>query len=177
MSKRRAASSNEGNGHGSAVDTSRKDLASSKPNATRRRDRNNVGAIVLSLLMAVAAITAIYWATTGGTRTKPAPPNVALRDLALQLMNPSKGILAADESPATLGKRLSSATLNTRTVRHNWRRTILTAAGLEEHISGVVSSFPHSCSHSGSLQEGGWKGSGRRLRKGLEGYFVELRKQ
>ncbi|GLC58112.1 hypothetical protein PLESTB_001319500 [Pleodorina starrii] len=108
------------------------------PRGNNNRGSDNTGAIVVSLLLGAAAIVATYWATTGITRTRPAPPNATLRDVAHQLLQPSKGILAADESPGTFGKRLAEGVPNTLAVRREWRHTLLTTPGLEEFISGVI---------------------------------------
>ncbi len=50
-----------------------------------------------------------------------------------------KGILAADESTGTIGKRLSSIFLeNTLENRINYRKLLFTTNGLENNISGVI---------------------------------------
>ncbi|GIL69746.1 hypothetical protein Vretimale_10239 [Volvox reticuliferus] len=193
MSKRQAATANAGEGDGETATTSgrpsqRGGNASNKFNASQRKSRgDNTGAIVVSVLLAVAAIAATFWATTGNTRTRPAPPNAALRDIARQLLDPNKGILAADESPGTFAKRLGKGVPNTLTVRRQWRRTLLSAPQLEEYISGVIlheETFIHGDSDVQSaigrgiavgikLDEGTVplqpKKSGERATKGLEG--------
>src|SRR3972149_10783369 len=55
------------------------------------------------------------------------------------LLRPGKGILAADESTATAGRRLAKIKLdNTEPNRPAYRSMLLNTAGLEHHISGVI---------------------------------------
>jgi fructose-bisphosphate aldolase class I len=55
------------------------------------------------------------------------------------LMAPGKGILAADESDATAGKRLAMVHLpNLPENRQDFRELLFTAPGIEEHLSGVI---------------------------------------
>ena len=55
------------------------------------------------------------------------------------ILQPGKGILAADESPPTAGKRLGKIKLdNTEPNRLAYRSTLLNTPGLEAHISGVI---------------------------------------
>ena len=62
-----------------------------------------------------------------------------LYDTVDALMQEGKGILAADESDATAGKRLSIAGLpNTLENRRAFRELMLTAPALEDSISGVI---------------------------------------
>lgn len=50
-----------------------------------------------------------------------------------------KGILAADESSGTIGKRFSSIQLeNTHETRYAYRNMLFTTPGLNNHISGVI---------------------------------------
>lgn len=56
-----------------------------------------------------------------------------------QLMVSGKGILAADESDATAGKRLAIANLpNQPGNRQDFRELLFTAPGIEEYLSGVI---------------------------------------
>ncbi len=56
-----------------------------------------------------------------------------------QLMQSGKGILAADESDATAGKRLLLAQLpNLPGNRQDFRELLFTAPGIEEYLSGVI---------------------------------------
>ena len=56
-----------------------------------------------------------------------------------RLSSIGKGILAADESTPTMGKRLSKVGIeNTEKNRHEYRRTIFSTDGLDEYISGVI---------------------------------------
>jgi fructose-bisphosphate aldolase, class I len=56
-----------------------------------------------------------------------------------QLMQSGKGILAADESDATAGKRLEIAGLpNQPGNRQDFREMLFTAPGIEEYLSGVI---------------------------------------
>lgn len=55
------------------------------------------------------------------------------------MCNFSGGILAADESTGTIGKRFESIGVdNTEPNRRKYRQLLFTTAGLEEHISGVI---------------------------------------
>lgn len=56
-----------------------------------------------------------------------------------ELMQSGKGILAADESDATAGKRLEMVQLpNKQEHRQEFRELLFTAPGIEEYISGVI---------------------------------------
>lgn len=56
-----------------------------------------------------------------------------------QMMQSGKGILAADESDATAGKRLEIANLpNHPGNRQDFREILFTAPGIEEYLSGVI---------------------------------------
>jgi fructose-bisphosphate aldolase class I len=55
------------------------------------------------------------------------------------LLQPGKGILAADESTTTAGRRLAKIKLeNTELNRHAYRLMLLSTPGLEQYISGVI---------------------------------------
>ena len=73
----------------------------------------------------------------GGSDTGPAEAGrVHLRAIAAQMVPPTGGILAADESAGTAGKRLDSVTLeNTPENRQAMRQVLLTAPGLK--ASGI----------------------------------------
>ncbi len=65
--------------------------------------------------------------------------NEALYAIVGQLMQGGKGILAADESDATAGKRLEIAGLpNQAGNRQDFREIMFTAPGIEEYMSGVI---------------------------------------
>ena len=65
--------------------------------------------------------------------------NDALYAIVAQLMQEGKGILAADESDATAGKRLEIAGLpNQPGNRQDFREIMFTAPGIEEYLSGVI---------------------------------------
>lgn len=65
--------------------------------------------------------------------------NTKLYEIAAALLAPGKGILAADESDSTAGKRLDMVHLeNTPENRREWREIMLGVEGLEEYISGVI---------------------------------------
>lgn len=65
--------------------------------------------------------------------------NTKLYEIAAALLASGKGILAADESDATAGKRLDMVHLeNTPENRRAWREALLDVDGLEEYISGVI---------------------------------------
>ncbi|XP_017793284.1 PREDICTED: fructose-bisphosphate aldolase-like isoform X2 [Habropoda laboriosa] len=64
-----------------------------------------------------------------------------LRKIAQQIVAPGKGILAADESTATIGKRLKDINVeNTEENRKAYRQLLFTAAKdvIGQHISGVI---------------------------------------
>jgi len=65
--------------------------------------------------------------------------NTKLYETVATLMAPGKGILAADESDATAGKRLAMVHLpNEPENRQDFREILFTASGIEEYISGVI---------------------------------------
>ncbi len=62
-----------------------------------------------------------------------------LYKIAKSLVAPGKGILAADESTSTMGKRLESVGAgNTETNRRDYRELLFRAPGIASHISGVI---------------------------------------
>ena len=62
-----------------------------------------------------------------------------LHETATALVAPGKGILAADESTRTIGKRFASIGVeSTEEARRAYRELLLTAEGAEEHVSGVI---------------------------------------
>ena len=65
--------------------------------------------------------------------------NQELHKTVAQLMQSGIGILAADESDATAGKRLAIAQLpNQAGNRQDFREILFTAPGIEEYLSGVI---------------------------------------
>ncbi len=65
--------------------------------------------------------------------------NAKLYETVAALMAPGKGILAADESDSTAGKRLEMVHLdNTPDNRQNFRELLFTTPGIEEYLSGVI---------------------------------------
>lgn len=65
--------------------------------------------------------------------------NETLRDVAKSLVDPGKGILAADESPSTIAKRLQSVGVEaTEASRCAYRQMLFTTPGLGGFISGVI---------------------------------------
>ncbi|MCA9687493.1 MAG: fructose-bisphosphate aldolase, partial [Myxococcales bacterium] len=62
-----------------------------------------------------------------------------LESTALALVAPGKGILAADESTSTIGKRLASiGVANDEEARRSYRELLFTANSIGEYISGVI---------------------------------------
>ena len=63
-----------------------------------------------------------------------------LHEIALKMVAPGKGILAADESTGTIAKRFKSIALdNTEENRRDWREMLFrTEPAMSEHISGVI---------------------------------------
>ena len=65
--------------------------------------------------------------------------NTKLYETAAALLASGKGILAADESNGTAGKRLDMVRLeNTPENRQAFREILFTAPGIEEYVSGVI---------------------------------------
>ena len=65
--------------------------------------------------------------------------NTKLYETAAALLASGKGILAADESDGTAGKRLDMVRLeNTPENRQTFREILFTAPGIEEFVSGVI---------------------------------------
>ncbi len=63
----------------------------------------------------------------------------ALQETVKKMMQKGKGILAADESNSTAGKRLSSVGVeNTEENRRLYRELFLGADGIEQYLSGVI---------------------------------------
>lgn len=64
---------------------------------------------------------------------------MTLSETAKALVKPGKGILAADESTNTAGKRLASIGMeNTEENRRDMREMLFTSEGIEKYISGVI---------------------------------------
>ena len=58
---------------------------------------------------------------------------------AKEITHPGRGILAADESTGTIGKRFDGINVeNNHDNRLAYRELLFTAPGIEEHISGVI---------------------------------------
>jgi fructose-bisphosphate aldolase class I len=65
--------------------------------------------------------------------------NTKLYETVAALLAPGKGILAADESDGTAGKRLAMVHLpNEPENRQDFREILFTADGIEEYLSGVI---------------------------------------
>ena len=63
----------------------------------------------------------------------------ALHETAAALVAPAKGILAADESPATMSRRLEAAGVPPTTQRRrDYRELLVSAPGLARVVSGVI---------------------------------------
>src|SRR3954447_23532130 len=62
-----------------------------------------------------------------------------LKAVAKAMVAPGKGVLAADESNATISKRFGALDIeSTEENRRAYRNTLLATPGLEEYISGVI---------------------------------------
>lgn len=62
-----------------------------------------------------------------------------LADIALAMVAPGKGIIAIDESTATIGKRFASVGIeNNEENRCAYREMLLTTPNLSDHISGAI---------------------------------------
>ena len=65
--------------------------------------------------------------------------DMTLQEIAKELVRPGKGILAADESNPTAGKRLARVKLeNTEDNRRVFRDMLLNTTGIENYLSGVI---------------------------------------
>ena len=65
--------------------------------------------------------------------------NDDMRATAIAMVQRGKGILAADESTGTIGRRLSSIGLeNTEPNRKAWRNLLFSSRGYGEYVSGVI---------------------------------------
>ena len=63
----------------------------------------------------------------------------ALHATASELVGPGKGILAADESTGTIGKRFDTIDVeNTEPNRRAYRQMLFTTPGFGDHLSGVI---------------------------------------
>ena len=64
---------------------------------------------------------------------------MSIHATAAALVQPGKGILAADESNPTMAKRLGRVGLaSTERTRRDYREMLLTTPGLSDHVSGVI---------------------------------------
>lgn len=62
-----------------------------------------------------------------------------LEDTALELVAPGKGILAADESHGTIGKRFEAVGIDsTEESRRDYRQMLFTTDGVGDYLSGVI---------------------------------------
>ena len=62
-----------------------------------------------------------------------------LESVAQAMVAPGKGIIAIDESTATIKKRFESVGIeNTEENRRAYRELLLTSPGLSDHISGAI---------------------------------------
>ena len=77
----------------------------------------------------------------------------SLEAVAEAMVAPGKGILAADESTGTIGKRLAQVnTENTAENRNDYRDLLFRADGIEKYISGVI--MYDETLHQSSLADG-----------------------
>jgi len=72
-------------------------------------------------------------------QAKENPFKAELIQTAKDIAASGKGILAADESTGTIGKRFDQISVeNNATNRRNYRQLLFTAPEIENHISGVI---------------------------------------
>lgn len=77
--------------------------------------------------------------THSGVAEREAMRSPELDTTAQEIVAPGLGILAADESEGTLGKRFAQHNVeNTVENRRTWRETLFTTPGIEAHIGGVI---------------------------------------
>lgn len=71
-----------------------------------------------------------------------------MAETAQKICTPGKGILAADESQGTIGKKFVSINVeNNEENRRAYRELLFTAEGIENYISGVIL-FSETCKHA-----------------------------
>ena len=64
---------------------------------------------------------------------------MTIEDIAKQMVTKGKGILAADESTGTMGKRLKSVNVeSTEENRLHFRETLFSSSAMKSSISGVI---------------------------------------
>jgi fructose-bisphosphate aldolase class I len=63
---------------------------------------------------------------------------ISVRDIAKQLSQPGKGVLASDESPATMGKRLLKNGLDNTSENRQSYRALFYGANIGPAISGAI---------------------------------------
>ena len=64
---------------------------------------------------------------------------MTIQEIAQAIVAPGKGILAADESTPTIGKRLAGIGVeNTEDNRRAYRELLFTTDNMSEYISGVI---------------------------------------
>ena len=64
---------------------------------------------------------------------------MSLEEIAKKMCAKGRGILAADESTATMTKRLESVKVQSTTEnRLSFRETLFSASGMTEYIGGVI---------------------------------------
>ena len=85
-----------------------------------------------------------------------------LNKVALAMVTPGKGILAADESSGTIKKRFDAIDVeSTEESRRFYRGLLFTAPGMEDSIGGVINIVTDEGGgpiHGSVLGEGGRKG-------------------
>ena len=65
--------------------------------------------------------------------------HVRLHDIAMSLVAPKKGILAADQSPGSMDKQLNALGLQSDAeLRRQYRQLLFTTAGIEKYVTGVI---------------------------------------
>ena len=63
----------------------------------------------------------------------------SLEEIATYIVSEGKGILAADESNPTCGKRFDSISVeSTETSRRDYREMLFRASGMQDNIGGVI---------------------------------------
>ena len=80
-----------------------------------------------------------YRTMTTHFRYPPEDVQEELRKIASAIVAPGKGILAADESPANIGKRLQAIGLdNKEETRRQYRQILFSTENLADNISAVI---------------------------------------
>ena len=84
-----------------------------------------------------------------------------LEDTIRDMVQPGRGVLAADESAGTIEKRFKQINVeSTEESRRTWRSLMATAPGLGEYISGIIlfeETLNQTTDAGDSIQDSAWQ--------------------